>query len=111
MPGMDRIPLKLLRVTLFTFVAIQLAASIANAASSAPPLQSPAGLVLIVVDALRPDDLGLYGGTRATSPALDRLAADSLIFEQASSSARKRSPRCRRPFHLRCSPTQRWARR
>lgn len=92
MPGMDRIPLKLLRVTLFTFVAIQLAASIANAASSAPPLQSPAGLVLIVVDALRPDDLGLYGGTRATSPALDRLAADSLIFEQASSSAPKTIP-------------------
>ena len=40
-------------------------------------------LLLIVVDALRADALGLYGQERPTSPCLDALAAQSLVFERA----------------------------
>jgi arylsulfatase A-like enzyme len=47
---------------------------------------SPSSLViLIAVDTLRADRLGCYGYARATSPALDRLAAEGVRFDQARS--------------------------
>jgi arylsulfatase A-like enzyme len=53
--------------------------------------QTPRGprpdIVLLVVDTLRADHLGSYGYTRRTSPHLDALAADSLRFTRAFSSA------------------------
>jgi len=44
-------------------------------------------VVLLVVDSLRPDHLGCYGATRPTSPALDALARDGILFEQARASS------------------------
>jgi arylsulfatase A-like enzyme len=43
-------------------------------------------IVLISVDTLRPDHLGCYGYERATSPRMDRLAAEGVLFESAISS-------------------------
>ena len=40
-------------------------------------------IILISVDTLRADHLGFYGYERDTSPRLDRLASESLIFESA----------------------------
>lgn len=40
-------------------------------------------VVLYVVDTLRADHLGTYGYDRATSPVLDRWAAESVLFERA----------------------------
>jgi arylsulfatase A-like enzyme len=40
-------------------------------------------LLLVVSDALRPDALGCYGSTRGNSPAIDRLAAEGVLFENA----------------------------
>ena len=37
-------------------------------------------LILIIVDALRPDRMGAYGFNRPTTPALDALADDGLIL-------------------------------
>ena len=48
---------------------------------------SPPNLVLITVDTLRPDRLGCYGHTRATSPAIDALARKSVVFTRAYSQA------------------------
>ena len=45
--------------------------------------QPPTGAVLIVVDALRPDHLGLYGYGRPTSPHLDEWAGQAAVFERA----------------------------
>ncbi len=42
-------------------------------------------LLLVVVDALRADHMSLYGYPRKTTPNLDRLAADSLVFTRAVS--------------------------
>lgn len=42
-------------------------------------------LLLIVVDTLRADHLGCYGYERATSPRLDGLARESVVFEHAQS--------------------------
>jgi arylsulfatase A-like enzyme len=40
-------------------------------------------LVLVTIDALRADHLGIHGYSRPTSPNLDRLAARAVIFEDA----------------------------
>lgn len=39
--------------------------------------------VLVSIDTLRPDRLSLYGAERPTSPRLERLAADGIVFETA----------------------------
>ena len=40
----------------------------------------PGDVLLITVDALRPDHLGLYGYERPTSANLDRWLADAALF-------------------------------
>jgi choline-sulfatase len=44
-------------------------------------------IVIIVVDALRPDHLGCYGYERPTSPNIDRLAERGVLFDSAISQA------------------------
>lgn len=44
-------------------------------------------VLLITVDALRADALNVHGGTTAKTPALNRLASESYVFEQARSPA------------------------
>ncbi len=46
---------------------------------------APAGphVLLVTVDTLRADHLGCYGYARDTSPALDALAREGVVFEQA----------------------------
>jgi len=46
-------------------------------------------LLLISIDALRADHLGVYGYTRKTSPNIDALAAQSVRFSRALSSSPK----------------------
>lgn len=45
----------------------------------------PRNVLLISVDSLRADRLGAYGHDRKTSPNLDRLAAEGVLFERAIS--------------------------
>lgn len=40
-------------------------------------------LILISIDTLRADHLGCYGYDRPTSPTLDRLASEGMLFECA----------------------------
>jgi arylsulfatase A-like enzyme len=47
----------------------------------------PLNVVLLLIDSLRPDHLGLYGYARATSPNLDRWAQQAVVFEQARAQA------------------------
>jgi len=46
---------------------------------------APVSIILLVVDGLRPDHLGLYGYGRETSPNIDRLGHDAVTFTQAIS--------------------------
>ncbi len=48
-----------------------------------PPGTRPFNVIFIFIDALRPDHLGAYGYGRNTSPNIDKLAARSIIFENA----------------------------
>ena len=53
-----------------------------------PPAPTrPTSVLLVTVDTLRADALGVYGSTRPTSPALDAWAKDALVYEQAFSPA------------------------
>ncbi len=57
-------------------------------ACGAPERGSPRPhIVVYVIDTLRADHLGAYGYDRNTSPALDRLASQSILFERAYSPA------------------------
>jgi arylsulfatase A-like enzyme len=49
----------------------------------APPLLSRPNILLVVVDTLRPDALGVYSGPAGNSPQFDRLANQSLLWEDA----------------------------
>lgn len=40
-------------------------------------------ILVVAVDTLRPSHLGCYGYSRPTSPAIDRLAEQSLVFDRA----------------------------
>lgn len=46
---------------------------------------SPPNLLLVLVDTLRADHTSLYGYERETTPVLDRLAAESVVFTHAHS--------------------------
>ncbi len=51
------------------------------------PTTAVQNVILISIDTLRADHLGCYGYERATSPALDLLAAGGVLFEEAAASA------------------------
>lgn len=51
--------------------------------SACTPEPGPPDLTLVVVDTLRADRLGYEGYPRPTSPTLDRLAGESVVFTQA----------------------------
>ncbi len=56
-------------------------------AQGPPPASDPPNVVMIAVDTLRADHLGCYGYHRPTSPNIDRLASQSVLFERAYSPA------------------------
>src|SRR5262249_15611584 len=51
------------------------------------PAGSGPNVLLLLVDTLRADRLGIYGADRNASPALDRFAARGLVFDVAVSQA------------------------
>ncbi len=55
-----------------------------RALAGLPPAASDArNVLLIILDTVRAESLGLYGRDRPTSPALDELAASSVVFDRA----------------------------
>lgn len=53
---------------------------------------APRNVILVVIDTLRADHLSCYGYPRATSPNLDRIAAEGVLFEHAIVSKPSTSP-------------------
>ncbi len=56
-------------------------------ASAGPGTATRPNVILIVIDTLRADHLSAYGYGRTTSPNIDRLAADGVLYEQAVSAS------------------------
>ena len=63
-----------------------LAALVLGFATPAAASDRP-NILLITLETTRPDHLGVYGYEKQTSPALDRLAQDSLVFDRAFSTS------------------------
>ncbi|MAE65143.1 MAG: hypothetical protein CMJ18_12805 [Phycisphaeraceae bacterium] len=70
-------------------VALGTAPRVACAADDRPP-----NVVLVVIDTLRSDHLGCYGYERGTSPFIDELAAEGVLFEHCYSAASWTFPAC-----------------
>ena len=51
-----------------------------------PPINAP-NILVIVLDAVRAEDLSIYGYARSTTPNLDRLGERSVVFDRAISAA------------------------
>ena len=58
-------------------------AAVALAGCTQPP-EPAQNLIVISIDTLRPDHLGCYGYERPTSPFIDTIAAEGVLFEDAS---------------------------
>lgn len=71
-----------------SFAALLLVATFACAKEPEPPQH----MLLIVVDTLRADHLSCLGYPRPTSPHIDALAAEGVLFERAISQASYTSP-------------------
>ncbi len=71
------------RWTRLALAAALLAAGAGAGALACARRPEPANLIVVVIDALRADRLGCYGRGRPTSPAIDRLASEGVLFEQA----------------------------
>lgn len=56
-------------------------------ATAPTPDLSQYNVIVVVIDALRADHLGCYGYGKPTSPFLDRLASESVIFDRAQSNS------------------------
>ncbi len=54
--------------------------------------EPPFNIIVIGVDTLRPDHLGCYGYHRETSPAVDKLALEGVLFESVISQSPWTSP-------------------
>jgi len=67
---------------LWTAVATMVAALVAATMVARGP--APTLFILVSIDTLRPDHLGCYGYGRPTSPHLDALAAEGMLFENAT---------------------------
>jgi len=63
-----------------TLAALAIAASASGLGCGAPVDTTP--VVLVSIDTLRADGVGSYGNPHDTTPALDALAADGVLFEQ-----------------------------
>src|SRR5579859_5716545 len=57
------------------------------AGRAAPPTDPPYNVIMIGLDTVRADHLGCYGYSRDTSPNIDALATESVVFDNAISQA------------------------
>lgn len=64
-----------------------LALGLALAAAGCAPRGPRPDVVLVLVDTLRADHLGAYGYPHPTSPAIDALAGEGVLFERAISAS------------------------
>ncbi|MEM7305211.1 MAG: sulfatase-like hydrolase/transferase [Planctomycetota bacterium] len=77
-----------MRSTFWTAAAVVLAGCGGGGASDPSGSgEAPPSVILVSVDTLRADHLGLYGYGRDTSPYLDRLADECLVFDRAYTTA------------------------
>lgn len=78
-------PLRFLPRALLWMIAL-LAVGLGGCAQERPEPR-PKNVLILMIDTLRADHLGAYGYPRETSPVLDQLAAEGILFEDVTSAA------------------------
>lgn len=81
--------------TLAGTVVIVIASAVSfvvQAAEDSPPGRRTPNIVFIAIDTLRCDHLSCYGYSRQTSPNIDRLASEGVLFEKCYSPASWTTP-------------------
>ena len=73
-------------------LAVTLALALAASGCARSDLPRARNVVLISLDTLRADHLGVYGHHRDTSPHIDALASESFVFERALASSPNTTP-------------------
>ena len=68
-------------------VALSLALACGIEQGGPPELAKPSNVILVLVDTLRADHMSLYGYERPTTPFIDELAAEGVVFDRARSQA------------------------
>ncbi len=77
--------LSVLLLIAITYLGFQPASASEFRAASQKPAPSRPNMLLVLVDTLRADHLGCYGYERDTSPSIDALAADGVLFKNCIS--------------------------
>lgn len=79
------------------FVLLALLCSVIGLSTAACGGSSQPNVVVISLDTLRPDRMSLYGHHRPTTPEMDKLARDSVVFEVA---VKRRRRNAAEPYDL-----------
>src|ERR671938_906517 len=86
---MDRVAARLI-VAALLFAAAAIGAGCRDRTTAAAT--RPGAIVLISIDTLRADHLPIYGYQKVRTPAIDALAADGLVFDNAYAHAPQTLP-------------------
>ncbi|MFQ5649568.1 MAG: sulfatase-like hydrolase/transferase [bacterium] len=71
------------RPVLICWIAALVLAFVLSSTSEARSRSGKPNVILLIIDTLRADRLGCYGYDRPTTPAIDAVAKESVLFEQA----------------------------
>jgi len=77
----------ILILTIFTAILVTASGSVHATSSTSAPHYEDTNIILISLQCLRPDHLGVYGYKRDTSPNIDKFAKQAVLFENAISQA------------------------
>src|SRR5215471_2384890 len=84
-------PLRICRIDIVcrraVFIVVLLAGACASRAPASKATPSVRNVVLMTIDTLRADHVGVYGYSAARTPTLDALARDGVRFERAFATA------------------------
>jgi len=76
-----------IKIPVFFFLLIIIAVFFPRCSRAPVPSNESKKILMIVIDALRPDHLGVYGYSRKTSSNIDRMAQEGIVFDSAFSVA------------------------
>jgi len=79
------IEVKFFRISAFTLIILMLILNLSIFIERTINSEKRLNLVVIVIDALRKDHLGIYGYKRETSPNIDNFAKKAVVFKNAIS--------------------------
>ncbi len=95
------------RALRLAFCIVVVVCSLPAIPAETPPGDGRPNVILISLDTLRADHLSLYGYGRETSPNLDQIARDSIVFEKAIAQSSSTTPSHRSLFLSRHSSASR----